>query len=151
MAPPDQQIDLEGYVRPLTARDRSVTEAAPGEPPHLLRKLVAQSTELPSSCSSSMHRARMPAFVSGLTPLADDAERADHFGRNGSDFGFSCLLGGHGTDQTQDVRKRLWRGRWQSWQLCWRPLYLELTKRSGRARLFAFPPLAVREIRSIPP
>jgi hypothetical protein len=42
-----QQIDLEGYARPPTARDRSLTEAPGlGEPPHLLRKLVAKSAEL---------------------------------------------------------------------------------------------------------
>ena len=39
--------DLEGYAKPLAARDRSLTEAAGlGEPPHLLWKLVAKSAEL---------------------------------------------------------------------------------------------------------
>jgi hypothetical protein len=40
-------LTFEGYARPLAARDRSLAEAAGlGEPPHLLRKLIAQSTEL---------------------------------------------------------------------------------------------------------
>jgi hypothetical protein len=44
---PYQQIDLEGHAKPLAAQDRSLTEAAGlAEPPHLLWKLVAQSTEL---------------------------------------------------------------------------------------------------------
>ena len=74
MAPPArkryQQIDLEGYARPPAARDRSLTEAAGlGEPPHLLRKLVAKSAELCEFVFEfEEHKARMPTFVSELTP-----------------------------------------------------------------------------------
>ena len=75
MAPPDQQIDLEGYARPLAARDRSLAEAAGlGEPPHLLRKLVAKSAELCEFVFEFEAQRPHAGPRERVDALADDAE-----------------------------------------------------------------------------
>ena len=72
---PYQQVGLEGYARPLAARDRSLTEAAGlGEPPHLLRKLVAKSAELCEFVFEFEAQSPHASLRERVDAFADDAE-----------------------------------------------------------------------------
>ena len=101
---PFQQIDLEGYARALAARDRSVTEAAGLTAAHL-RKLVAKSAELCEFVFEFDAQSPHAGLRERVDALGDNPKRPNHLSRDRSDFRFACLLGGHGTDQTQNVRK----------------------------------------------